>query len=289
MKIKMIRISVVTGLMALVFASPVLGAETVPKIQSLRTKTGVEFFLMGNKPAAPATTVITFGGDAASGIGFFADKEKMRPFLVKRGYVVVSLDSPETGRNRVPGRIPKEVLKYPKGKVVFNSWRYRIEAKDSIFPEFNQKVSQVLDYLIAEGYTDPDRVATMGGSIGAFVAYHYAASDPRVKCVSGHIPLTDLRVLGEFKGMENDPLTKSLEVSNLAKKFAGHQVQVLIGKLDRRVNVDLVIAFAKRVSKEAPTAKVDLHVLPGGHVATPRYGKLAEAWLDKNFPPKALK
>jgi len=290
-----IRIAVAMGFIALPCASPVLGTETAPQadpndrqVRILKTTTGVEFGLLGEKPAAPGVTLFSFGADLGSGIHALS-RQKILPFLVEQGYVIVSLDAPETGRNCGPAK-GKEVVGRPKGDEVLDAWRYRIDAKENFIPEFNQKISKVLDYLIAEGYTDLDRVAALGGSMGAFIAFHYAVSDPRVRCVAGQIPLTDLRVLTEFKGMENDPLTKSLDARNLAEKFAGHNLLVIVGKEDRRISTDHAIAFAQRVSNVAEGANVELHVLDGGHsLFIKGLGKLTEEWLTRHFPSKALK
>ena len=199
-------------------------------------------------------------------------------FLIDHGYLCVTLNAPACGPDIEPG----------EAKEVMDRWRHRIEARNNFILKFNKKVSKVLDYLIAEGYTDPGRVVALGGSMGAFIAFHYAASEPRVKCVVGQIPLTDLRVLSEFKGMENDPLTKSLDVRNLAEKFAGHNVLVIVGKEDRRISTDHAVAFAQRVSRVAKGADVEWHVLDGGHsLFIKGLGKLTEAWLTKHLGPAA--
>src|SRR5438105_2232789 len=41
----------------------------------------------------------------------------------------------------------------------------------------------VLDYLVAQRYTDPARVAAFGTSRGAFMAFHFAAVDRRVRSI----------------------------------------------------------------------------------------------------------
>lgn len=311
-----VLISLVLGLSALGFAGPILGAETRPEadetaklkaeleslrgevetmraetatlraqapgtsekkerdygdidgqIQMLKTPTGVEFGLLGEKPAAPVPTVFFFGGPIS------LQRVEILPFLLEHGYLCASLDAPSHGADLEPGE-PRDGL---------DGWRYRIENKRNFVRKFNDKVSKVLDYLIAEGYTDPERVAVVGGSRGAFLAFHYAASDPRVKSVAGQIPVTELRALSEFKGMENDPLTKSLSVINLAEKFAGCNVLVIIGDNDGRVGTDHAIAFARRVSRVAKDANVELHVVPGGHHGMECLGTLTDVWLSKHL------
>ena len=267
-------ISMLIGLIAFSCAGPAFGAKLAPdvgatdrRVRRLTTTTGVEFGLLGRKPAASVPTVFWFGG------AIDLSAVEIVPFLVERGYLCVSLDTPGHGKNRESGEPPDGM----------DAWRHRIEAKKNFIPQFNQKISKVLDYLIAEGFTDPDRVAVVGGSRGAFIAFHYAASDPRVKSVGGQIPLTELGHITEFKGMENDPLTKSLGVINLAEKFAGRNLLVIVGDNDARVGTDHAIAFARRVSRVAQDANVELHVLKGGHFAMEGLTELSEMWLAKHL------
>ena len=249
--------------------------KTERQIHTLRTTTGIEFSIVGRKPATPMPTVFIPGGSANQQLNVQVIDPGHFGFVVEYGYLYVSLDVPSHGEDLEPGE--------PLGGI--EGWRYRVENKRNFVQEFNQKISKVLDFLIAEGYTDPDRVAVIAGSRGGFLAFHYAASDPRVKCVVGWMPVTDLGHLMEFKGMENDPLTKSLAVINQAEKFVGRNVLVIIGDQDNRVGTDHAIAFARRVSKVAKGANVTLHVLdePRGHFETEGTYALTEAWLLKHL------
>jgi len=247
-------------------------AEPPSQIHFLKTSTGVRFGLLGRKPPVPAATVFIFGNTIENNFSGI----EIVPIVKRRGWLCVSLDSPLCGqnRNREPGE-PADGLE---------AWRARIEAKDNFIPRFNRKVADVLDYLIAEGYTATDRVAVLGGSLGGFLAYHYAASDPRIKCAGGSFPLTDLGMMSEFNGMENDPLTRSLALVNQAGKFASRHFLLIIGDDDNRVGTDLAIAFARQVTRKSPKVNVQLHVLHArGHREPEGTLELTEAWLTKHL------
>ena len=83
--------------------------------------------------------------------------------------------------------------------------------------EFNNRLSKVLDHLIKQGISDPEKIAACGTSRGGFLALHAAIHDPRVKCVAGFAPVTDLSVLREFKSTSECQLVKKFNLINRAK------------------------------------------------------------------------
>ena len=64
--------------------------------------------------------------------------------------------------------------------------------------EIVAKARAVLDLLVHQGIADPERVAACGTSRGGFLAYHFAASESRVKAVAGISPVTRLNALREL-------------------------------------------------------------------------------------------
>ena len=109
----------------------------------------------------------------------------------------------------------------------------------------------VLDHLIEVGLTDPGRVAAIGTSRGGFSALHFAAADPRVKCVAAFAPAIDLGALREFRGAEQAPMTRRLDLQSLAGDLAGRALWLVIGDRDERIGTDHVIHFARRVTAES--------------------------------------
>ena len=152
-------------------------------------------------------------------------------------------------------------------------------------PAFLSTASQVLDFLIRNGYTDSNRIAACGISRGGFMAIHFAAADSRVQCVAALAPVTDLRVLTEFSGMKNESLARSLSVMNVADKLAGRGVWIYIGNDDERVGTDDAIAFTRLVARRAiatkqrANVKLTVDALEGHGVGLPPHFEAAE-WIE---------
>jgi dipeptidyl aminopeptidase/acylaminoacyl peptidase len=159
---------------------------------------------------------------------------------------------------------------------------------DDLVAAFTKKSTEVLDYLIKEDYTAPDRVAVCGTSRGGFMALHWTAADPRVGCAVAFAPVSDLLVLTEFRGMDKHAGTRSLALIEHARKLAGRPVWLCIGNNDERVGTDHLIAFARKVvavsTAEKKPAPVELHVMPtAGHRIHDTAHDEAAAWLSRQW------
>src|SRR5205085_2081100 len=97
------------------------------------------------------------------------------------GFVCVTLDAPCHGKDNT------ENADNPLA-----TWRARIERGDRLVDDFSARCTRVLDYLVAEKYADPARAAAAGISRGGFLALHWAAAEPRVRCVAAFSPVTEL-------------------------------------------------------------------------------------------------
>jgi len=251
-------------------------------VNLITTPGGILFGLVGDKGPTPAPTVFLFGMSAEQALdsGFF--EGLLRP-LMDQGCIFVSLDLPGHGMDQKEGDRP-EVPGTAGARSALYCWRLRMEKGDTVIPAFIAKVSSVLDYLIREGYTDPENVVAAGSSRGAFVAAHFAAADNRVKCVVCLCPVTNLLALYEFKGRENDPIVKSLNLVSIAGKLAGRPVWISIGNNDLRVSTDDAIAFSRKLVELSAigekAADVELYVYPAvGHNCTARSQELAAEWI----------
>jgi dienelactone hydrolase len=245
--------------------------------QTLSTRSGVRFGIWPGKPKAPAPTLFIF----AATINETLDDPYFRQsgnVLGERGYLCVSVDLPCHGQERRPDE--------PEGLA---GWRKRCDRGEDFMEEFTARARAVLDYLVEEGLAEPKRVAACGTSRGGFAALHFAASEPRVKCVAAFAPVVDLRALAEFKGAEARPLVRTLDLMSRADDLAGRAFWLTIGDRDERVGTDHVIAFARRVTtcslaKQKP-ALVDLHVLsePRGHTTPAGAPQDAAEWIDRQI------
>jgi dienelactone hydrolase len=244
------------------------------EVQSLTTGDGVALEILGLKPAAPAPTLFILALDAKSTLTSPLYRQAGN-VLRKQGYLCVSVDLPCHGAAKRAGE-PSELA----------GWRRRIDAGDDPMAELTRRLKSALDFLIAEGYTDAQRVAACGTSRGGFSALHFAAADPRVRCVAAYIPVTDLKALREFRGAENAPLVQQLALDKHADRLAGRAVWIAIGDRDERVDTDAAIRFARALSAAAAAKKlpsqVELHVCPAvGHRTPDGAAEQSAAWISR--------
>jgi predicted esterase len=244
-----------------------------PKVKTLQTPSGVSFALLGDKGVAPAPTLFIFAGSADDSLNN-PDFAKIGHLLAKHGLLCVSIDVPCHGRDVRNGEQAGSLT----------GWRSRLEKEGDLVPAFTKKVSAVLDYLIKEGYTDPQKVAACGTSRGGFIALHTAVAEPRIRYVVAFAPVIDLLAVREFAGMDKHEVTRALALTNHADKLAGRAIWLCIGNHDERVGTDLSIAFTRKVvaasvAQKKP-ANVELHVMAtDGHRIHSTAHEEAAAWL----------
>jgi dienelactone hydrolase len=247
-------------------------ATKKPAANVRRTTDGVEFAILGDKPASPAPTVFVFAHEQV-GTLTSPDYNKVGQLLARQGFISVSLDVPAHGNDNKEHNA--------NGLV---SWPERIARGDDLVGGFTARCSKVLDHLIKEGYTDPKRVAVAGTSRGGFLALHFVAIEPRVRCVAAFAPVTELLALSEFNNTKDPSKVKALDVSHVADKLAGRPAWLCIGNNDQRVGTDRAIAFTREVVRESVKQKkpaaIELHVTTVvGHTSHPTAHDEAAAFI----------
>ena len=249
-------------------------AETNSKVILMHTPDGIEFGDWGSiKREHPAPTLIVLATTIQNTLNS-AYYRHCGNQLAKRGFLCVSINLPCHGDQQVDGE--------PEGLL---GWSYRAARGSDFVAEFNNRLSKVLDHLVKQGLSDPEKIAACGTSRGGFLALHAAIHDPRVKCVAGFAPVTDLSVLSEFKLTSEYQLVKKYNLIKRANDLAGRKVWILIGDQDKRVNTDNAVQLAREISRESREnkllSKVTLHVLPEprGHMIPAGADRMAADWI----------
>ena len=249
-------------------------AESESKVLMMHTPDGIEFGIWGNtKRERPAPTLIVLATTIENTLNS-AYYRRCGNQLTKRGYLCISINLPCHGDQRVASE--------PEG---LPGWSQRAARNSDFVSEFNNRLSKVLDHLVKQGVSDPKKIAACGTSRGGFLALHAAIHDPRVKCVAGFAPVTDLSVLREFKSTSECQLVKELNLINRAKDLAGRKVWIVIGDQDKRVGTDHAVRLAREISRESRKLKlpsrVTLHVLPEprGHTIPDEADRMAADWI----------
>jgi dienelactone hydrolase len=266
-----------------VIGGRVCGAEEPkpgPALKILTTPGGVRFGLIGEKGSKPAPTVFVFalGLEDMQKQPLYSETARL---LARHGFLGVALDPPCHGKDVRPGEPPQ-----------LRGWRARLEKGEHLVGDFTKRASAVLDYLIKERYTDPERVAACGTSRGGFLAYHFAAADGRVKAAAGFSPVTNLLALSEFAGMEKHQPTRELNLERHAERLAGRAVWLSIGNNDQRVSTDDAIAFTRKVVAASAAKQKDrrqptpVELIVGatvGHTSIPNADELAARWIRQQL------
>ncbi|MES2694691.1 MAG: alpha/beta fold hydrolase [Verrucomicrobiota bacterium] len=262
---------------ALLFATllPVLRAQDDPVTVTDVVLKDVTFAHLGQKPAAPAPTVLVFAMDRKTSLQnpSFARGSWM---LRSAGFFCVSLDMPAHGDDA------------RKGEEGLKGWSVRLERGENFVAPFTQRVTSILDYLIREGYSQPQKIAVIGISRGGFIALHTMAADPRVTVVAALAPVTELNAVREFTSPSLRKITESLSVGHLIPRLAGRPLWVLIGNRDERVGtapcVDFMKALWAATPAESKTAPAELHIVPGeDHRQPPLSQEKLVAWIKERL------
>lgn len=246
-------------------------------IAFLQTADGIRFGVIDNKSARPAPTVFVFAATIEGSLDN-RDLSECAQILAGHGLLVVGLDLPAHGRER----------RVDESENGMTAWRARMEKGDTVVPAFLERVSRVLDHLVAEGAADPANVSACGTSRGGYTALRWAAAEPRVRRVAAFAPVTNLLALREFDGADYNPTVNSQSLIHQADHLAGRPIWMCIGNHDQRVDTREAILFAQRVTVAAIARNlppdIELRIQPSsGHAVLAGSHAEAAAWLLKRI------
>ena len=256
-------------------------AETPPALRVLQTPRGTHYGIRGDKPAKPAPTLFIIGNPIAT-----MHQENMRYLLAtgdalaRRGWIYVVLDPACEGHDLNEGQ-PSSLA----------GWAVHARKGEDFMGPYLRNCGDVLDHLIAEGFTDAQRVAVQGVSRGGFCALHFAAREPRIKVVVGVSPVTNPLALAEFAGVTAAQVA-DISLERQIEKLAGRTIWISIGNSDDRVSTDDCIAFTRqlvattrRLQPQLNLIPVHLHVgVSAGHRAPDEAYSSAAAFLLGALP-----
>lgn len=203
---------------------------STPAITYRITESGVHFGALGRLGHRQPTLIMLKGTieDTLTGGNF----SHLGDVMHGHGWLVVSIDVPCEGQEQRPGE--------PAGLA---GWRYRVEAGEDIAVDCSSRVSNVVDYLIAHGFSDPERISIAGNSRGGFMALHASAMDPRIQSIATFHPATELMRLTEFNGITNPAFASSLDVVNKTSLLIDRPLWMTIGTTDNRVGTDAAVSL----------------------------------------------
>lgn len=233
-----------------------------PAMHVLHTKTKTRFGLFGEKRSAPAPTLFVFATDVDQMDQQRIYSETGRQ-LARHGWIYVTLDLPCHGRDRRAGEPD-----------YLSGWAHRVKTGQDLTKDFLERCTDVLDFLISQGISDPARIAASGTSRGGFCALQFAAADPRVRAVACISPVTNLLALREFEGVAEESAGDWC-VGRQVDRLSDRAVWLSIGDNDQRVGTDDCIHFgrklavaARRQRRGSGTAPIELVVAASrGHQA----------------------
>jgi dienelactone hydrolase len=263
----------------LALTSTTFGADTPLRV--MQTKIGTHFGIHSEKPVKPAPTLFIIGGSINS---IVSNKSRFYTAagdaLSTHGWIYVVLDPACEGFALKQGD-PSSL----------GGWAVHCKRGTDFMKLYVESCRDVLEYLIAEGFTDPQRVAVQGISRGGFCALHFAAAEPRIKAVVGISPVTDPLALQEFAGVTPAQVAH-ISLDQHLETLAGRAVWISIGNTDERVSTDDCIGFTRRLIATTRKLRPELTLIPVhltvstslGHRAPDDAYPAAAAYLLRQVP-----
>jgi esterase FrsA len=198
--------------------------------------------------------------------------------LSQQGVRVFSWDLPFHG----PGLDPHDAIRH---------WAHEFVYRPSFIFDFLELCQHNINYLIDEGFIDPQRLGVAGLSRGGFIAAHLAARDSRLKTVLGFAPLTQPKPLEELKSFPELSFDQ-ISLTSIAEKLIHTRLRFYIGNHDMRVGTDACFHFIHHLTEVAfnhgirsPTIELMIYPSIGhkGHGTPPHIFHDGANWIKQQL------
>lgn len=175
-----------------------------------------------------------------------------------------------------------------ENKQAMGRWAQEIEQGHNLIALFIQQVSEVVSFLIASDYIDPEHLAVAGLSRGGFMATHLAAADPRFRFLLGFAPATDISMLSEFKNISHHSFLHALDLAQLIPQLVHTSIRFYIGNRDELVGTQSCVSFLLNLTEAAylngiRSPPIELIMTPSighkGHGTSPQAFYEGAAWI----------
>lgn len=164
-------------------------SATARPLQQNQTAEGYRYAWIGALPQKPTATVLFLGGEIEYNITAPQYAKAVEAMCAK--VFCLTVDGPGEGAD----------ITVPKIRSL-RFWAQHLTANEDFIGNFVSRTNIVLGKLIRDGVIDPGHIGVFGTSRGAFIGFHLAASDPKIRAVAAFSPVTDLTVLTEFRETE---------------------------------------------------------------------------------------
>ncbi len=167
-------------------------------------------------------------------------------------------------------------------------WADEIHQGRDVIQTFVQEVATYIHHLIGQHVINPQKIALMGLSRGAFIAAHAVALLPEISCLLGFAPLTRLENVKEFQDLN----VQRWDLSHLADKLYNRTVRFYIGNRDKRVGTESCFHFISKLAETAfehriSSSPIELIIGPSmghkGHGTSPEVFRQGTSWLAKKL------
>lgn len=249
------------------------------QIQYLKTDSGLEFGLWGaDRAISPRPVIFLLANTIDGTLGNEYFRECGNRLARQYGWLCVSLDLPFHGMFQKKG-MPTQL----KG------WAASVKSNMDFVSKSNERLEEILNFLIRKGYVDTSKIVVSGISRGGYLALQFAAYDPRIKSVVAFCPVTNLFALREFYGMKQENIPESFNIDNCVTALSKKDVLLITGDNDHRVGTDLTIRLARNISKASifGNHRGDIELVvksePKGHTIPEGTVDLATSWILSGF------